>query len=322
VDEINRFRSTPVEPDADINPRLLRTFLAVADERHFGRAAARLGIAQPAVSRQVQQLEHLLGVALLNRNARGVSLTDAGRLVLPEARAALRQYQRILRTARTAATRGAQTLAVTAPLPSPPGGLLAEAVRRFRRRHDGARLTVVELTDGEQLTALADGRVDALLTWGEPAGDHVVSEALVDEQTAALLPRWHPRADERQIAIDAIAGEPFLFPTHERAHCWERLRSAGSRARVLLDAVPTAPATVLDLVGAGLGVSAVPASFRLIAHQGVTLVPLIGLSTRMTLAWRADETSPLVQSFVESCRTAANALVASHGDMWTTAHPT
>ncbi|MEV5956144.1 LysR substrate-binding domain-containing protein [Streptomyces sp. NPDC051987] len=306
----------PTSTEPDIDPRLLRAFLAVAREGHFGHAAAGLGIAQPALSRQVRQLERLLGADLLVRTPRGAELTEAGRTVVPEAERALAHNRRLVRAARSVAEASAGVLTVSAPMPSPPGGLLAEAVRRLWSGRARSRVSVVELRDGQQAAALADGRVDAVLTWGPPVTDGLAGEVLVEERTYALLAQGHPRAGAELMSLAALGAQAVLFPVRERSHCWAQLDATAAAEGVGITPVPTAPSAVADLVAAGLGVSAVPGSFRFAGYPGVTFVPLERLSGTMSVVWRRDDDSRAVADFVAACRDAARSLAAAHGDVW------
>ncbi|MFQ6147107.1 LysR family transcriptional regulator [Streptomyces seoulensis] len=307
---------------ADPDPRWLRAFLAVAQERHFGRAAARLTIGQPSLSRQVQQLERVLGVVLFHRTPHGVTLTDAGHALIPEAGELLSLNARLVRTART--YRGSAhpaTVTVAAPLPSPAGGLLAEAIRLIRDGGRPARTAVVDLFDEEQPGALAQRRVDAVLTWGQPALAGLAGEALVEEAQYAVVANGHRLAGADHMPWSVLAEEPLLFPVRERRHCWIRLRDAAARAGSELTPVPTAPAAVLDLVAGGLGCSVVPASFRLGSCPKVAFVPLPGVPVRLSVMWRQADRSPAVAAFVTACRSAAAALTAARPDIWTAPRP-
>ncbi|MFF8593863.1 LysR family transcriptional regulator [Streptomyces sp. NPDC015220] len=302
---------------ADLDPRWLRAFLAVAQERHFGRAAARLTIGQPSLSRQVQQLERALGVTLFHRTPHGVTLTEAGHALVPETEELLALNARVLRTAR--AYRGSShpaTVTVAAPLPSPAGGLLAEAIRRFRGDARSVRTAVLDLFDEEQAGALAQRQADAVLTWERPALAGLAGAALVEEAQYAVVAAGHPLAGADHMPWPALAGEPLLFPVRERRHCWTRLRHAAAAAGTELTPVPTAPAAVLDLVAGGLGCSVVPAHFRLGSCPGLAFVPLPGTRVRLSVMWRRADRSPAVAAFVAACRSAAAALIAARPDIW------
>ncbi|MEU8818959.1 LysR family transcriptional regulator [Actinoplanes sp. NPDC048796] len=301
---------------SDLEPRLLRSFLAVAAEGHFGRASQRLRLAQPALSRQIQQLERQLGVLLFDRTPAGATLTAAGRAVVPEAERALAQNERVVRTARAAAVAGSRSITVAAPLPSPPGGLLAEAIRRLKTARPEVRVVVVDVDDDKQSAALAAGTIDAALSWGPPDSAEVRGEVLADEPSVAAVAAGHPYAERDLIPLGALAGDPLLFPVRERAHCWAKLDAAARAALVELSPVPTAPAAVPDLVADGLGVSVVPASFRLGRYPDLRFVPVPGVSGRMSVLWRRDESDPAVLDFVDGCRAAARVLTGRHPEVW------
>ncbi|WP_030752008.1 LysR family transcriptional regulator [Streptomyces sp. NRRL S-31] len=303
-------------PGPDVDPRWLRAFLAVAQERHFGRAAARLSMGQPSLSRHVQQLERALGIQLFHRSPHGVTLTEAGRLVLPDAESMLAQQSRLLRIARAYTDTARSALTVAAPLPSAAGGLLAEAIRRFQitRRH--ARIAVLDLSDEEQAGALAQHRVDAVLTWGQPAPAGLAAQPLVEEPVMGVVDAGHPLAGEALMPWSALAETALLFPVRERQHCWSVLSATANAAGTELNPVPTAPAAVLDLVAGGLGSSAVPASQSLGVSSRLAFVRLPELSVRMSVMWRQEDRSAAVSAFVAACRSAAVHLTRIHPDIW------
>ncbi|MGV9355401.1 LysR family transcriptional regulator [Streptomyces misionensis] len=305
----------------DVDPRWLRAFLAVAQERHFGRAAARLSMGQPSLSRHVQQLERALGLTLFHRAPHGVTLTEAGRLIRPQAEDVLAQNARLWSTAQAYASAAQSAMTVAAPLPGPAGGLLAEAIRRFRADRGQAQVSVLDLADEEQAGALAQHRVDAVLTWGHTSLAGLTGEALVEEPVTGVVGARHPLASASLMPWSALAGESLLFPVRERQHCWSVLRAGAESAGAVLNPVPTAPAAVLDLVAGGLGCSAVPASQSLGASSGLAFVRLPGLSVTMSVMWRQADRSPAVSAFVAACRAAAAFLTRTRPDIWTAARP-
>jgi DNA-binding transcriptional LysR family regulator len=304
------------ESAAEFDPRWLRAFLAVAEEGHFGRAAARLSMGQPSLSRHIQQLERALGVRLFHRASHGVTLTEAGRLVRPEAENTLAQNARLLRTAQLYAGSARSEMTVGAPLPGPAGGLLAEAARRFRKDRNNAQVAVTDLSDNEQSGALAQHRIDAALTWGRPRLAGLTDEVLLREPLAVLLTVEHPLAACSHLPLSALPDEPLLFPVRERQHCWTLLRDAAAAQGIALEPVPTAPAAVLDFVAHGLGYSVVPASLSLRAPCGLAFVPLPVLSVQMSVMWRHTEQSLEVPAFVAACRAAAASLIGTRPDIW------
>ncbi|MFE9445128.1 LysR family substrate-binding domain-containing protein [Streptomyces sp. NPDC006602] len=230
---------------------------------------------------------------------------------------AIAQNRRLVRLARSAAAGQyeVKTLNISAPLPSPPGGLLAEAVRHFRSTHPDVQVSVAGLDDRDIAAALRDGRVDAALTWGDDLGaDHV--QVLLDEGASALLGRHHVWAGAPEMPLTALTDEPILFPVRERGHCWDALHEMAAAAHVRLTPVPTAPSAVPDLVAAGLGMSVVPTSFRFAGYSDVAFVPLHGLHHRMSVVWHGDDRPSVLADFVASCRAAAVGLSTSHPDIW------
>ncbi|MEV7816329.1 LysR substrate-binding domain-containing protein [Streptomyces flaveolus] len=308
-------------PATDVDPRWLRAFLAVAEERHFGRAAARLSMGQPSLSRHVQQLERVLGIKLFDRASHGVTLTEAGRLIRPKAEDVLAQNARLWSTAQAYVSASRSAMTVAAPLPGPAGGLLAEAIRRFRAGSGHAQIAVLDLADGEQAGALAQHRVDAVLTWGQLPLTGLAGEALIEEPVTGVVGVRHPLASAPQLPWSALAEDSLLFPVQERQHCWSVLRASAERAGTVLDPVPTAPAAVLDLVAGGLGCSAVPASQSLGASPELAFVRLPELSVTMSVVWRQADPSPAVTAFVAACRAAAAILTRTRPDIWTAARP-
>ncbi|WP_331728154.1 LysR family transcriptional regulator [Streptomyces sp. NBC_01176] len=303
-------------PGLDVNPRWLRAFLAVAQERHFGRAAALLSMGQPSLSRHVQQLERALGVQLFHRAAHGATLTEAGRLVLPDAENMLAQQSRLLWTARTYASTARSALTVAAPLPSAAGGLLAEAILRFRVARGHARVAVLDLGDEEQAGALVQHRVDAVLTWGQPPLAGLAAEPLVEEPVMGVVDAGHPLACDTLMPWSALAEDPLLFPVRERQYCWSVLSARANAAGTELNPVPTAPTAALALVAAGLGSSVVPASQGLDVSSRLAFVRLPELSVRMSVMWRQADQSAAVSAFVAACRSAATHLTRTRPDIW------
>src|SRR4051812_27838606 len=153
-----------------IELRLLRYFTAVAEEGHVGHAAARLFISQPALSQQIRALEDQVGVPLFTRHPRGVELTEAGAVLLAEAREVLARAERLEQTVGELARGEADALSIGIP-PGVPPGLLPELVARFREVHPDARLEVRQLTTPDQLEAIGSGSLDIGLV-REPVEDN------------------------------------------------------------------------------------------------------------------------------------------------------
>ncbi|MFD7985819.1 LysR family transcriptional regulator [Kitasatospora indigofera] len=200
-----------------LETRELRYFVAVAEELHFGRAAERLGMAQPPLSRAIQQLERRLAVCLLERNRRGVRLTGAGEVLLQEGRAALdAAAAAVRRTRRTGGAggpggpRGRLVLAVKAAASHE---LLRRLLDAYAAEPDSAEIEVLPCGICEQEELLRDGRADVALMhtpWNSLAGFD--SEALTAEGQVAVLPAGHPLAARQTLSLAEVGDVPGLPP--------------------------------------------------------------------------------------------------------------
>src|SRR5512138_3676193 len=190
--------------------RELRYFVAVAEELHFGRAAARLGIAQPPLSQQVRQLEGELDVELFSRAGRRVELTAAGGVYLAEAREILQRVARAGLAARRAARGETGTLAVGV-VPSATYGLMPRVFRTFRERNPDVALSVAVMVTGSQVEAIRSGRLQLGFA-RPPFGDEtLVSETVYQEPVTVVLPTGHPLGARRRLRLAALAAEPFVL---------------------------------------------------------------------------------------------------------------
>lgn len=273
------------EPDVDL--RLLRSFVAVAQELHFGRAAAGLHIAQPALSQQIRRLERELDVALLVRTSRSVALTPAGHVLRDRAQALLQQVRRDLgETVRVG--RGEQGSLdvgfVSSALPLGP----MEHVQRFRERYPLVRVRMTEGYTAHLLELLVRGALDlAVVRDPDPRADVVLSPFRV-ERFVAVVPAGHRFAARTSIRAASLAGDPFVFfPADAGALATQR-----NLAPIIEDGrIPTIVqegsswATLLHQVGAGIGVTVAPESALLVAPEGVVALPLEGSEHRSELVW-------------------------------------
>jgi DNA-binding transcriptional LysR family regulator len=287
--------------------RHLRYFVAVADELHFGRAAARLHIAQPPLSQQIRQLEAELGFELFVRAHRRVALTEAGRAFLGDARGILARVEQAATSARRIASGEAGGLAVGF-IASATYGLVPALLQEFRRRHPGVALSLSELSTEEQLAALRTGAIH--LGLGRPPADapSLVSEPLLDEPLELAMHATHPLARARTVPLRAIADESFiLFPRLPRpgwadvvlGHC----REAGFRPNVVHEAMELS--TALAMVAAGVGVTLVAASVRTLHARGLVYRPLSppAPTTRLLALYDRESAPPAVARFLEVART-------------------
>jgi DNA-binding transcriptional LysR family regulator len=288
--------------------RHLRYFLAVAEERHFTRAAERLGIRQPPLSRQIRELERELGAPLFHRLTRGVELTESGALLFDDARRILDQIERTRAGVQNRARGETGQLRVgfagaTYFQPIVPG-----IVRAFRERFPGVVLQP-EQSNTERLAAgLRDGQIDiAFIRPPMAHGDGLRDELLVDEPMAAVLPASHPLAGAAAVALEALAAETFiLVPRAIGPGFYDAIiaacRAAGFVPRLGQEA-PQMPAMV-PMVAAGFGVSVVPESLQQIRTEGIVYRAISGgvLRAPISLAYRRDDHSQGVRNFVALAR--------------------
>lgn len=281
-----------------IELRHLRYFVAVADELHFGRAAEKLGIAQPPLSQQIKSMEELIGYPLFERKPR-VRLTPAGEALLEVAKRTLLQVEEGLDLARRAG-RGEAGKITVGFAASTLTTVLPEILRKFREQYPDVELRLRELSSAAQAAALADGSIDVGFLRGAVAhGADLICEPILREEFMTVLPPTHPLAERRQLPLSELAGEPFVhFPRPVAPTLFDQIAAAcqraGFRPRVVQEAQEWL--TILGLVEAGLGVSLVPASFCRLRWGGVQYRPLSPPRefTDVFVCWRTNPVVPAV----------------------------
>lgn len=283
--------------------RHLRYFVAVAEELHFGRAAKRLHLAQPSLSQQIRQLEEHLGVELLLRsNKRRVRLTEAGAVLLGEARSTLARVERAAESARRAGRGEVGRLAVGF-VPSATDDVLPDILRTFRERFPVVGLVLHELTTPEQAEALRDERIQVGFC-RPPVGDgSLACEIVLREPLVAALPEGHRLCAGSEVPLRSLAGEPFvLFPRESAPAFHDRIvgvcRRAGFEPEVAQEAIQMH--TIASMVAVGMGVALVPASLQNLRRKGVVYKPLRGGAPAAEIAaiWRPEDPSPVLQRFL------------------------
>jgi DNA-binding transcriptional LysR family regulator len=287
----------------DVDARLWRSFTTVAEELHYGRAAERLHITQPALSRQIRDLERELGATLFDRTSRRVVLSRAGQAVLGQARRALTESDRAVRLARLAAHGEAGELAI-AVLPAAALAPLPAIIRAYRDAYPAIGVTISECFDDEQLAALAAGRIDAGFLRAAAAPPGIRLETLLTEPLLAGLPAGHRLARHDRIALSELAAEPFVFfPRHRSVLAYDEFiascRAAGFSPAIVQEA---SGISALGLVAAGLGVTVVAASYQALSLDGVRFVPVTGHQLTLQVAWAAGNTNTALPGFLQTAR--------------------
>jgi DNA-binding transcriptional LysR family regulator len=293
--------------------RHLRSFLAVAEELHFGRAATRLHISQPPLSQQIRRLEDEIGARLFRRTKRRVELTPAGQAFLIEARQTLAGAERAIRAAQRA-ERGELGELVVGYVTSATYGALPDVIRMFRKRFPEVDLKLQNLRSVQQRHALVDRQIDVGLVRPQVADPRLSYEALWRESVVVALPANHALTRRTIVEVSALATEVFVLARPEETvgfhdAVFALCRRAGFTPRVA-HGVPDVQAAIA-LVAAGLGISPVPAAVQGFKRKGVVYRSLRPQTLRieMGLAWRRDDDSAVVQQFRRVARETARRAV-------------
>lgn len=270
--------------DADgMEPRLLRSFVAVAEELHFGRAAQRLHISQPPLSAQIRNLEARLGARLFDRDRRHVALTEAGSFLLERARHLLREAERGAREVRRIAQGESGVLAI-GYTPTATYEVLPRLLQRFRRASPEVRLELLELRSQHQPEALRSGRIEVGLACGPLHEPGLIEHPLAEDRFIAALPRGHALARKKRLRLGDLAAAPVVAVRPDIEPVWaEACAEALRRARVTVDIVQETDSKValLGLVAAGVGAAFVSASMRRLGRHGVVYREVLELRVRV-----------------------------------------
>jgi len=288
--------------DSQVEIRHLRYFAALAEELHFGRAAARLGIAQPPLSQQIQRLEALLDTRLVERTSRRVQLTDAGRAFLPEAQRVLAGVAAAIEAARRAG-RGESGELRVAFAATVMFLALPRIIREFRDRFPRVHLDLREMPTGPQLAGLHSGEIDLGFVREPDPDPGLELVTVMREPLRIAVNRTHPLAARPTLSVRDLADEPFvLFPAELapglHAQVLELCRQAGFNPNVVEESRELY--TSVSLVEAGIGVSILPASVEKLGWRGVRYrpIPSPAAETRISAAWRRDRSRPVVHAFM------------------------
>ena len=276
----------------------MRSFIAVAQERHFGRAADRLHVSQPALSRQIRDLEVRVGGALFERRSSGVHLTDVGRVLLAEAEPIVTHADRALDRAQRAA-RGEVGHLRIGFLGSTADRTLAPLLSAMRGAYPEVTFTLTERFWPDRTAGLESGDDDVALIRDVPVDERWRTVTLVREYQCIVMPDGHPLARRKRLIhrdLSMLAGTPFIT-----SYDWITGREPAWGFTPDVIEVASLPAS-FGLVRAGIGVSITSQSSAALAPDGVTFVPLAGEHSRQQLAWPADGANPTAQRFIELAR--------------------
>jgi DNA-binding transcriptional LysR family regulator len=277
----------------------LRCFVAVAEELHFSRAAERLNMTQPPLSRQIRLLEHHVGAQLLERSSRSVRLTAAGKAFFPEAARILRIAEEATFAARRAAKGEQGTLAIG--FTSASGySLLPEVVRRLRQRSPNVALTLKELVSTVQVEALNAGELDLGLMRPHAMNGELDSLLIATESLMLAIPEAEAAQWPAEPTLDDLHGKPFvMYSPYDARPFYLMLTERFARAGVVPDVVEHIGQvhTMLALVRAGVGVALIAEGASRLHFDGIVMRRMETEPVEMVCAFRRDNENPVLQLF-------------------------
>ncbi len=284
----------------------LRCFVTAAEELHFGRAAARLNMTQPPLSRQIQVLERLLGVSLFERTTRNVKLTPAGRVFLPEARRIVWLAESAALSARRVAQGDAGRIAIGFTAVSG-YSFLPQIVAQARARLPNVEFELREMVTGQQSEALMTGLIDVGFVRPPVERHEFATVKVVSESLVAALPAVDPRLTSPELSLQQFDGMPLIMYSREGAGYFHNMLVG------LFDGAGTAPDYVqhvtqihsmLGLVRAGLGAAIVPRTAMNLQLADVHFRPLLTMPEQpveLYMVWRRDNPNPALAAFRDIC---------------------
>lgn len=289
-----------------VDAEAIRSFLAVAEELNFRRAAERLHVDQSALSRRIRKLEAGIGFELFVRSTREVRLTEAGRVFYEDNLAILSQFRHSVARARRVSGGGGEPLRI-GYMSFAALDVMPQALQTFRSAHPGASVQLRYLKTQGQKLALAQGEIDAGFMIGPFIHEDFATVAVAAERLMALLPEGHFLARRERVALaDLAACDMILGEASE----WDFYRSVvddvfAARGFAIRPALEVSDALgIVGLVATGFGVSVYPESLRRMRPAGCVIRPLLDCDRRIEtiVAWRRERRDPSLASFIECCR--------------------
>jgi DNA-binding transcriptional LysR family regulator len=284
--------------------RQLRYFVAVAEERHFGRAAKRLRLSQPPLSAQIKGLEEELGVKLFQRSTRQVALTDAGRTFLERAEGILEAVEEAKEAAKDA-DEGVRGRLEIGFISSATLGLLPPSIRLFRERFGGVEIELRELTSAQQIDALYAGEIRVGLVRLPLRAPGLRFEPLQEESFLVALPSGHPLEALESVPLEAMVDQPLIFFTRQlmpslHAQIVELFQRVGAFPNVVQHAVHLQ--TIVGLVASDVGLAILPEPAKRLSREGVVYRSLDApdATSWVGLAWVEGDESKQVKNFIRT----------------------
>ena len=281
-----------------IQIRHIRAFLAVARDLHFGKAASRLNIAQPALSRTIQHLEGMLGVQLLERTTRNVQLTEAGRSFCEHGAKILQELNQAVHCARRNTdgncgqlVAGYVDLALAGPMPRIFG--------QFKRAYPNVEIDLLPDSPEKVIALLTERQLDCGFVLGPVRNIHLDTRCIQSDPPVVVMPVSHRLALRSKIRLADLADEPFVLPTRNG---WQPFYRRLEKLSVKSGFVPQVAQEVahtdalLAMVAAEIGITICPASIGMVRRSGIVSQPLVGtqLVFDVHFTWHKENTSPLL----------------------------
>jgi DNA-binding transcriptional LysR family regulator len=285
--------------------RQLRYFVAVGEEQHYGRAAQRLRVAQPALSRQIQNLEEEIGFKLFERLPRGVKINAAGQSFLEDARRILQDLNDAAASAKRIGSGLSGTLRIGYVQSLSWHGVIPESLKHFREQRPDAELQLKPSSSAEQIPAVQSGALEAgfMYSMGKVALElEQLQVGLVNLVLA--IPAGHALAKLKNLRLkDLIDASFILFPRRASPVLYDRLMAECARGGLKAPRVVQESADesiMLSMVACGIGVAIVSSASQWRHPPGITLSPVTDLNLQLpfVLIWRADNHSPLLSNFI------------------------
>jgi DNA-binding transcriptional LysR family regulator len=284
--------------------RHLRYFVAVAEALSFTKAAGKLRLAQPSLTRQVRNLEDEIGVKLLDRSGNRVALTEEGRQFLFDANKLLAMCAESVATVQRM-NRGQSSGLNIGYVANIHYGLLPATLGAFRKLCPGVALNLFDMTSAEQFMALDGRKIDLGFVGIRPphSGQHLLSECVAYDKILVALPAAHPLARKAAVKLGELASQFFIgmsAKTYPGAREWlaDTCQNAGFAGRILQEA--DGEPTVIQFVADGLGVALLPEQITGLPHEGVVFRPLAPpLLRESSIAWRADNPSRPLKDYIQ-----------------------
>ena len=292
----------------NVELRHLRYFLATAEELNFGRAAERLGIAQPGLSQQIKALEEIVGTPLFDRTRRSVQLTLAGELFAAEARKTIAQAEMAMLAARQAGRGEVGRIAVGYVGSAAYTGMLTRILNKFRSAYPDVELQISEMEMMRQLDQISEGKLDiGFIRPPVKLPLSVASVQVLQERLMLAMPADHPLAARAKVPLAPLNGEIFITPRHPPNVSFHKYTTQACQAAGFFPRLGPQGrdfVTITSMVSIGLGVALVPQSVRCIQLPGVRFKQIAGspILAELAVAFRRSEPSPAARAFAQHVR--------------------